>query len=261
MNPMHRKLVLILVATLTVAGCTTTTTGGGPAADPEQAVETRVAAGLRYLQMGNPSEARRHFSRALSINDESASAHNAMALLYNYERDAEKEEFHYRKALSAESDYTPALNNYGTLLYTQGRYQEALEKFKRAANDSNYEGRASAFSNMGEAYQALGQPDKAKDAFIRALRLNVRSTHATLELARLYYQEGRYQMGWDYYKQYERRIGRQSAEGLWIGIRLAAALGRQDQQSSYELALQNLYPGTREHKLWQEWRSAQEGRQ
>lgn len=261
MNPMFRQLVLILVATLTVAGCTTTTTGGGPAADPKQAVETRVAAGLRYLQMGNPSEARRHFSRALSINDQSASAHNAMALLYNYERDEEKEEFHYHKALSANPDYTPALNNYGTLLYTQGRYQEALKKFKHAANDPDYEGRASAFSNMGEAYQALNQPEKAKDAFIRALRLNSRSTHATLELANLYYQEGRYKAGWDYYKQYESRIGRQSAEGLWTGIRLAAALGRQDDQASYELALQKFYPGTREHKLWQEWRSAQEGRE
>ena len=261
MNPMLRQLVVILVAFVAVAGCTTTTTGGGPAADPQEAVRTRVAAGLQYLQMGDPSEARRHFSRALSIDDDSAAAHNAMALLYNYERDAEKEEYHYRKALSADGDYAPALNNYGTLLYTQRRYEEALRKFERAANDPNYEGRASAFSNMGQSYMALDRPDDAKDAFVRALRLNGRSTHATLQLAKLYYQEGRHQMGWDYYKQYERRIGRQSAEGLWTGIQLAAALGLQDQQSSYELALQNLYPGTREHKLWQEWRSAQEGRQ
>ncbi|HAD64465.1 MAG TPA: type IV pilus biogenesis/stability protein PilW, partial [Alcanivorax sp.] len=169
--------------------------------------------------------------------------------------------YHYRKALSADRNYAPALNNYGTLLYTQRRYEEALEKFKRAANDPNYEGRASAFSNMGQSYAALDRPGDAKDAFIRALRLNGRSTHATLQLAKLYHEEGRHQMGWDYYKQYERRIGRQSAEGLWTGIQLAAALGLQDQQSSYELALQNLYPGTREHKLWQEWRSAQEGRQ
>ena len=118
---MLRQLVLILVATVAVAGCTTTTTGGGPAADPKEAVRTRVAAGLQYLQMGDPSEARRHFSRALSIDDDSAAAHNAMALLYNYERDAEKEEYHYRKALSADRNYAPALNNYGTLLYTQRR--------------------------------------------------------------------------------------------------------------------------------------------
>ena len=125
MNPTLRQLVLILAATVAVAGCTTTTTGGGPAADPQEAVRTRVAAGLQYLQMGDPSEARRHFSRALSIDDNSAAAHNAMALLYNYERDAEKEEYHYRKALSADRDYAPALNNYGTLLYTQRRYEEA----------------------------------------------------------------------------------------------------------------------------------------
>ena len=51
---------------------------------------------------------------------------------------------------------------------------------------------------MGQSYAALDRPGDAKDAFIRALRLNGRSTHATLQLAKLYHEEGRHQMGWDY---------------------------------------------------------------
>lgn len=226
----------------------------------DDAVTTRVAAGLQYLQQRNPSEARRHFTRALALNPKSPEAHNAMALLYSYERDQEREAEHYQKALRADKNFSPALNNYGTLLYSQGRYKEALEKFKRAANDAGYEARGSALSNMGQCYQALNQPAEAKEAFIKALRLNPRSVTASLELARLYFDEQRYDRGWDYYQQYQSRIGRPSADGLWLGIRLAAALGRNNEQSSYELALQNLYRSSREYRLWQEWRSGREAR-
>jgi type IV pilus assembly protein PilF len=252
------RFVPILLALGLMAGCATDP--NAPRVNIDDAVTTRVAAGLQYLQQRNPSEARRHFSRALALNPDSPEAHNAMALLYSYERDQEKEEEHYRKALKADGDYSPALNNYGTLLYTKGRYKEALEKFKRAANDANYEARGSAFSNMGQCYQALDEPGKAKAAFIKALRLNPRSVTASLELARLYLAEDNYRQGWDYYQQYSGRIGRPSADGLWVGIRLAAALGRNNEQSSYELALQNLYRNSREHRLWQEWRSGQEAR-
>ncbi len=252
------RLVPILLAAGLLAACATDP--NAPRVNIDDAVTTRVAAGLQYLQQRNPSEARRHFSRALALNPDSPEAHNAMALLYSYERDPEREEEHYKKALRADSDFSPALNNYGTLLYSQGRYKEALEKFKRAANDASYEARGSAFSNMGQCYQALNEPEQAKQAFIKALRLNPQSTSASLELARLYFGEQRYRLGWDYYQQYQSRTGRPSADGLWLGIRLAAALGRKNEQSSYELALQNLYQNSREYRAWRAWQSGQEAR-
>ena len=263
MSPTSRHFVLtVLFAGMLglMAGCMTVTEGGERnEVKVDDAVATRVAAGMKYLQMGDPSEARRHLSRALSLNDDSAQAHNAMALLYNYERDPEQEEYHYKKALSANRHYSPALNNYGTLLFSQGRYSEALKRFRRAADDPNYEGRASAFCNLGATYKALGEPDQARAAYIRSLRLNPRANEVLLELARLYYQDDRARIGWDYYRDYERRVRPQSAEALWVGIRLAAALGKRDQQASYELALQNLYPGSREHRRWQNWRKRPEG--
>ncbi|SOC27854.1 type IV pilus assembly protein PilF [Alloalcanivorax xenomutans] len=252
----HFSLVVVLAGGLWLSGCAVESSRNNVKVD--EAVTSRVAAGLQYLQQGNPSEARRHFSRALSLNDNSAKAHNAMALLYNYERDPENEERHYNRALRIDGDYAPALNNYGTLLYSQGRYQEALKLFGRVANDPGYEGRGSAYSNIGLCHLRLDQPEEAKEAFIKALRLQPRSVTPNLELARLYYQEQRYDLGWDYYQQYTQRVGRQDPAGLWLGVRLAHALGRKDQQSSYELALQNLHRGSREYRLWQEWRDAQE---
>ena len=124
----------LLIASLLATGCVTVDSGQREV-KVDDAVTSRVAAGLQYMQQGNPSEARRHFSRALAHNDDSAVAHNAMALLYKYENDPEREEFHYKKALRADRNFAPALNNYGTMLYSRGAYQDALEKFERSAND------------------------------------------------------------------------------------------------------------------------------
>ena len=180
-----------------------------------------------------------------------------MALLYKYEQDPTNEEYHYRKALNADRHYSPALNNYGTLLYGRGEYKEALKHFKKAANDPSYEGRGSAWENMGRCYQRLGNSEDARSAYVKALRLNPRSVQPSLALAQLYFDEGRSRLAWDYYQQYVQRTGRQSARALWLGIQLSNSLGYRNQQSSYELALDNLYRRSGEYRQWQQWKAEQ----
>lgn len=254
-----RVFAPVFAAAVMLAACVTEPLPGHKLNIP-QAVTDRVAAGVEYLRQGNPSEARRHFARALSMEPDNPSANNAMALLYGYEQDPKNEEKYFQRALDSDSHYAPALNNYGAMLYSQGRYKEAVEKFQRAVDDPNYEERGSAFSNLGLCYQALGQLDNAKKAFIRALRLKPDFQTASLELARIYYQQKRYDMAWNYFQQYQSRSRQPDAEALWLGIRLAASLNRKDDQSSYQLALQNLYPKSKEYRLWQEWKSSQETR-
>ncbi|MEQ3776432.1 type IV pilus biogenesis/stability protein PilW [Alcanivorax sp. IL3] len=247
----------MLIASLLATGCVTVDSGQREV-KVDDAVTSRVAAGLQYMQQGNPSEARRHFSRALAHNDDSAVAHNAMALLYKYENDPEREEFHYKKALRADRNFAPALNNYGTMLYSRGAYQDALEKFERAANDPSYQGRGSAWANMGRCYRQLGNDDAAEKAFVKAIRLDPRAVTPNLELAELYQRQDRMRLAWDYYQQYLQRSGRQSARSLWLGIRLASRLGHEDQQSSYELALENMHRRSGEYREWQNWKASQE---
>lgn len=253
-------LVLLLAITGGLQGCVTVPAEGSPTKkDIQEAVQDRVAAGLKYIQRGEPSSARRHISRALELDDDSAVAHNAMALLYRYERDPEQEEKHYRQALRADGGYAPAHNNYGILLYSDGRHEEAKDHFMAAANNSAYESRGLAWGNLGQVYQAMGQPDEARQAFIKSVRLNPNQDMAHLRLAELYFKEGNYRLANNYYQQYVKRAGRQSARGLWLGIRLAAHFGNSDKQSSYELALKQLYPGSREYEKWRAWRGEASG--
>jgi len=260
MNPLIRSFWALFFMGFLSTGCVTVESGEREV-KVDDAVTSRVAAGLQYLQQGDPAEARRHFSRALQLDDNSAVAHNAMALLYKYEQDPAMEEYHYKKAVSADRHYSPAQNNYGTLLFSRGEYDDALKRFERAANDPSYSGRGSAWENIGRCYRELGRDEEAQKAFIKALRLNPRAVIPNLELADLYFKEDRTRMAWDYYQQYVQRSNRQTARSLLLGSQLAATLGYKDQLSSYELALENLYRRSPEFRQWQEWKAARESAQ
>ena len=73
MRRFFQVISILLLAGFFAAGCVTV--DDGPQVKVDEAVNSRVAAGLQYLQQGSPSEARRHFSRALSLDDDSAVAH------------------------------------------------------------------------------------------------------------------------------------------------------------------------------------------
>ena len=245
-----RFVLLALLASL--AGCITVPAGDS-ARDVEKAVRDRVAAGMEYLKDEQPGDARRHFSRALQLKDDSALAHNAMALLYRYEGDSENEEHHYREALRAGSDYSTARNNFGIFLHRQGEYEKAAEQFRRAAEDPDYDSRGKAFANLGEALMAAGDNEDAKEAFKRASRLSKGSLRAQLQLARLYFQDENYRQAQRYYRRYTERTETQSAAALWLGIRIAHHLEDKDDQSSYELALKRLYPESPQYREWKQW--------
>lgn len=252
MRALSAQSMIGLVLLLALAGCVTVPAEGeGP--DIEEAVRDRVAAGMEYLKDDKPADARRHFSRALELNEDSAMAHNAMALLYRYEGDSKLEEEHYREALSIDPDYSTGRNNLGIMLHREGRYEEAAEQFRRAAEDPGYDARGNAYANLGKALLSADQPDKAKQALRRATRLNSSNMQARRQLARLHFKQEDYRRAYRYYQQYVEAVESQSAEALWLGIRLAHELENKDDQSSYELALKRLYPDSEQYQQWRNW--------
>lgn len=250
------RLVTLLLPVL-LTSCMVLEKSTPPNAD--MAVSRRVAAGFEYLQMGQPSEARRHIARALESEPRSHEAHNAMALLYNYEGDSKRAEEHFRKAIRYDRSYSVARNNYGALLMSQRKYKDALEQFSIAGDDPSYDNRAIAFENKGRALMALERYDEALDAFNTTLRLNSNLAQPLLEMAWIYFIKEEFRSAQKAYEAYEAGIESQPARGLWLGIQLAAKQQSLDKLASYELALDKLYPNSPEHRQWRNW--VQGGRQ
>lgn len=117
---MHRInlvwLVLLLSACVMVQD--------GPTQD-EKASKINVQLGIGYYQQGNLEQANEKLLKALAQDPLSSQAHYAYAVLQNRFLNAEKTEFHFKKAIEYDPGNSEALANYGAYLCNKGETQEA----------------------------------------------------------------------------------------------------------------------------------------
>lgn len=140
-----------------------------------------------------------------------------------------------------------ALNNYGTFLYARGRFEDALEPLRTLVQDPAYRERAQAYQNLGLTELKVGNRERAREAFQRALSFNTVLPRSGLELAQMSFEDGDYEAANRYYDIFRERA-RQTARSLCLGLRLARRADDADASASYELALKNLHSGSAEAK-------------
>jgi type IV pilus assembly protein PilF len=216
--------------------------------DPKPAAEraqARIDLARGYLEEGEFDRARPALNTALEIYPRSVEAHVLLALLNESEGENALARQQYRQALKIEPRNSQALNNYGSFLYSRGDYEEAVKVLRLLVKDENYRARSQAYENLGLAELKIGEVERAREAFARALRLNFTQPRASLELADLAYAEGDYRIAQEYYDGF-RTQARQTPRTLCLGMKLAGVSGDADRQASYALALSNLFPKSSE---------------
>lgn len=242
--------ILLVCYAVNLTGCVRSTTGDFKR-DNNRLLSISVKAGIEYMKEGDTDNAHRHLRNALTLDGKSAEAHNAIALLYQYEGDFNLAQKHFKLALKYGRRSAKVLNNYGTLLFTQRRFQESIELLEEAALDAQYESRFLVYDNIGRCALQLKDYGRAQSAFEKALRLNPESTRPLLELAQISFEKRDYNLTSNYLAEYN-RLTRGSARSLWLGIRLERIQGDENALASYELALKNLFPKSQEFKRYEE---------
>lgn len=245
-----RPALFLLVATLLV-GCVSTG-DVDPMKTPEgrkKAYDSFVQLGIGYLQQGETGRAKIPLKNALDINPSGSDAHAALALVFQREMEPQLADEHFRKSLSANPKDARLLNNYGSFLFEQKRYTEALERYRQASEDSLYPERARIFENLGLTALMLKQREQAKAYFERSLRLNSRQPRALLEMANISYEEQQYVPARSYYQGFS-AVSEQNARSLLLGARLARIFEDRDRAASIGLQLKRLYPGTPEYQQY-----------
>ncbi|MFK8022122.1 MAG: type IV pilus biogenesis/stability protein PilW [Pseudomonadales bacterium] len=240
-----------LLAVLMLASCVTTESKVFTAdTSPERAVEARVNLAMSYFRQNDFESARRNLVAALEIDDKSPAVHNALGLVFGREGDLPVAEKHFKRAVSLDPDYSPARNNYAALLYNDGRYKAALKQLEVVVEDELYEGRMVALGNMGKVALKLDDNKKAEATFKHMLNIDSRNLLALLELSHMSYDAKNYNLSSALYDKYRAIAPKQSARGLFLGVRLAEAITDTDARASYALALRNLYPESEQYKLF-----------
>ncbi len=241
-----KRIVFLMTLSWLVSACVTTTNRPEQIIDLKKAEATHVQAGLSYLRQQDRESARRHFYKALKMNAKSAGALNGLALVHQFEGNADEADQHFRKALSIESDFSLARNNYGAFLYQQKRYVEAEKQLAIVVKDYTYSRRTMALLNLGRTQLKLNKDAEAEQSFKQVLKINYRVPMAQLELADLYFKQKNYTNAKFYLDQFS-SSAQATPRSLWIGIRIERIYGNKDKEASYALALKNLHPYSAEY--------------
>lgn len=245
----HRGALLLCLLVLT--GCVTSTQGVfTDPPEPEKALRQRVELARKYIGEGNWENAKRNLKQAAAIDPNSAEVHEAFALVYQSTGEAELAEQNYKKAIRLDHTLSRARNNYATFLYAQQRYSEAEEQLEAVVKDPLYSARPQAFVNLGLCRLQLTDKGGAEEAFERALTMDRTNVVALLEAAELRFAAGDVRAAERHYGVYRTAVRKQSSRGLWLGVRLAQAIGDRNAESSYAMALRNLYPDSPEYRTY-----------
>jgi type IV pilus assembly protein PilF len=214
-----------------------------------EARDAYIQLGIGYLKQGSTEQAKVPLKKALEIDSSSADANAALALVFQLEMEPELADQHYRKALAERRDDARLLNNYGSFLFEQKRYQDAYDSYKRAAGDNMYPERSRVFENLGLVCLQLGKDDEAKSYLERSLRLNSRQPRALFALAQLAYGDKEYVPARKYYDSFT-QLSEQNAASLLLGVRLAKVFEDRDKAASLGLQLKRLYPSSSEYQQY-----------
>ncbi|MCC2638110.1 MAG: type pilus biosis/stability protein PilW [Moraxellaceae bacterium] len=243
-----------LAGVLLLSGCgSIVVEDGSRKTDPQAAARDRVALAAEYIRKGEDDKALGYLQLALKSDPDSAEAHNLMGVVLERDGSIAAADREFRKAIRLREDYSQAHNNYGSFLFRQQRYKDAMKQFEIAADDISYNRRGQAFESYGRSAWMLGDKEKAEQAFSRGLNFDANLPMATLYMGEIQLEQKNYEAARNLYKRYLQLTSDmpQSAQSLWLGIRLERRFGDKDALASYELALKRLYPESPEYKQYQ----------
>ncbi len=244
-----RRFFLVVLTGLTLSGCITEITGGMPGPAPkEDRLRAQLDLARGYMEKRDWSRAKVPLQKALEIDNLSVETHVLSAVLFQTENEPILAEKHFDRALKIAPDDPQALNNYGSFLYAQERYNDALVPLQKLADNTNYRARPQVYESLGLAFMQLEKMAEAESAFGRALELNFRLARANLELAGLLFERGDLKESNEHFFLYN-RVGKPTARSTCLGLRLAIAAKDENQESRYRLSLNNLFQDQAEQCL------------
>ncbi|MBU2887306.1 type IV pilus biogenesis/stability protein PilW [Gilvimarinus agarilyticus] len=240
-----KRVALVLMAAFLVA-CVSTQESSKYQINEDKALESHVTLALKYIDSKNRESARHHLRRALDLDSRSIDANFALAMLYQLEGEMELAEKQFKKTLRLDRADSRTHNNFGALLFNQGRFEEAYKQFEYASEDLDYKGRPQALVNLGRTALKLDKVEKAQAAFENAARLSPAMAVVKYEIASLYFSQGEYKSAKQYLAAYE-QIARPMPQSLLLGIKIERMFDNVNKEASYALLLKNKFPYSKEY--------------
>lgn len=215
--------------------------------DSSKRADVHAQLGASYLARNQFDVALKELELALAIDSSDAMANHYMALLQDRLKNPARTEEHFKRALRTRPDYSEALHDYGMFLCAQGRYDDALARFKTALQNPLYRTPELASLRAGEC--ALRKPDRAlaEQHFRQALARNPRLAPALYHMAQISFDAGQALSARGYLQRYF-EVAKDSPQVLLLAVKVEKVLGGRDAQASYAVRLRGKFPDSDETK-------------
>jgi type IV pilus assembly protein PilF len=258
---MNRYLHFVTAAmlALALAACGINSAGSDSQRN-KRIADANLQLGIAYMRDGDYDTAMKKLQRALEADPDSATVNGTLAVLYEKIGEDALAEKHFKAALRLSPDDPQTHNNYGQFLCRQGHYTQALEQFRRAANDPLYPAIAASLTNAGICAGRIPDDKQAEEYFRKALEHDPKFAYALLQMANLMYKENNSLAARAYIQRYH-GVSEPTAESLWLGFQIENGLGDNSAAGSYAFKLRNGFPDTKEAASLREWQNEHRGQQ
>jgi type IV pilus assembly protein PilF len=203
--------------------------------------------GAAYLQKNRLEIALDEFSEAIEIMPTYAMAYNGLAMVRSALGQDAEAEFNFKKAIQLDPSISEAYNNYGTFLCSRGRYDESITQFLEAVKNPLYGTPNLAYANAGICSKRKNDIQNAERYLNKALELQPLTYSAAQHLAEIQFNRG--DAGLAKKTLQNALVAAPTSETLWLGIRIARALGDKNDEASYSLELRRKFPNGKEAQL------------
>lgn len=211
----------------------------------EDAAQFNAQLGAQYLRRGELDQAQEKLLKALDQDNNNALAHVTYANLQSRVGRNDSAETHFERALELDPDEAEHRNSYGIFLCEVEKYDLAQQQFRVAASNPYYRTPEFALDNAGLCMLDANQLTAAEGFLREALRVNPQFGNAYLHMADLLHRQARLSVADAYYQRYQVH-GSETAESLWLGVKIKRDMGDTPTAEAYAGRLLNQFPASDE---------------
>ncbi|HED40596.1 MAG TPA: type IV pilus biogenesis/stability protein PilW [Chromatiales bacterium] len=234
------RLLIVVPLLLSLVACTSDAVRKKTEGESSASINARL--GLAYMQQGNNDVALEKLKRALKQDPEMVTAHHYIAELYRQLKSPADAERHYKIALKLTPKDYSLQNNFGVFLCEQGNYAAAEERFLLAVQHAPAnEPRDEFYENLAQCMMRKPDYEKAEKYFRIVLDISPRMPVSLYQMARISFDNGEFLRARAFFQRFS-EIATQSAETLWLGVRIERKLGNPEAADEYARLLKVNFP-------------------
>jgi type IV pilus assembly protein PilF len=244
------KMSLIAVVCVSLSACETLKPGGN-----EEYGESKLSArarthtdlGAAYYQQNKLEIALDEFNHAIHIDPNYGQAYNGLGLVYAALGEDVQADASFKKAIEVQPSNSESHNNYGSFLCAKKRYDESIGHFLAAVKNPLYSTPNLAYANAGICSARKNDLKNAEIYLNKALQIEPLTHSAATQLAEIQFKRGDATAAQKTLQN--ALIASPGPETLWLGIKIARALGDKNSEASYALQLRQQYPNSEQARM------------